>query len=70
MNICVNAYEYGKYYIRQIRGEDTYQIYEEKRGVQSFTGIYSECLEDAIHNVCELVRMKQEVEYKEQRKEQ
>jgi len=66
MNICINAYDYGRYYIRNIRGEETYQIYEEKRGVQSFTGIYADDLETAIHDVCELIRMKQEVEYKRQ----
>jgi hypothetical protein len=62
MNILINAYEYGRFFVRQVRGEDTFQIYEEKRGIQSFTGIYGNSLEDAISKVCELIRMKEEVE--------
>ena len=60
MNILVNAYEYGRYHIREIRGEEGYQIYKEIRGTASFTGIYTDTMEEAFKIILEIIKAKKE----------
>ena len=60
--ILINGYEYGRYYIRKVQGEEEYQIYEEKRGTKSFLGIYTHTLEEAAFYIAGLVKEKMDLE--------
>jgi len=58
-DITINT-RYGTYYIRQVRGEEEYQIYEERSGVGSFTGIYADSVKEAFTEVYKLLDKRME----------
>jgi len=51
--------KYGHYSIQPVRGEEYFQIYEYKRGVGSFTGLYPKTLSEAFSLVCGAMLEKQ-----------